>query len=59
MNNYKDDIKQQINNSISVKQNILESNVKDIEDVVNTIIAAFKDDKKVIWFGNGGSAAED
>lgn len=58
MNDYKEDIKQQINNSISVKQNVLESNVKDIEDVVNTIIAAFKDDKKVIWFGNGGSAAD-
>ncbi len=37
MNDYKDDIKQQINNSISVKQNVLGSNVKDIEDVVNTI----------------------
>jgi D-sedoheptulose 7-phosphate isomerase len=58
MNNYREDIEKQIRDSISVKKDVLNSNVKTINDIINKIITAYKNNKKVIWFGNGGSAAD-
>ena len=49
-----------INNSIEVKKEILKSDklTKSIEDAAETIIEAYKDKKKVLFCGNGGSAAD-
>jgi len=49
-----------INNSIKVKKYILRDNnlVKKIDLISQAIIKAYKSDKKVILFGNGGSAAD-
>ena len=53
-------ITQAIKNSIETKRKILER--KDVLDVIGKvaeeIIKAFKDDKKVLFCGNGGSAAD-
>jgi len=53
-------ITQAIKNSIGTKKKILEN--KDtlslIEKVTEEIVAAFKNDKKVLFCGNGGSAAD-
>ena len=53
-------IKDQIKESIQVKQLLLESKpVLDcIEKAAETIISAFRDNKKVLLAGNGGSAAD-
>ena len=53
-------IKQIIQSSISVKQNILENEVliKTVEDCVTAIATAFKNGNKVLFCGNGGSAAD-
>ena len=58
MKNFKNDITKQIEDSISVKKNVIKDNVETINEVINTIIAAYKNSKKIIWFGNGGSAAD-
>lgn len=58
MNNFKEDIQKQIHDSISVKQNVLNQNIDVINDAVNLILDTYKNNKKVIWFGNGGSAAD-
>lgn len=49
-----------INNSIEVKKNILRDNnlVEKIDLISQAIIKAYKSNKKVILFGNGGSAAD-
>jgi len=49
-----------INDSIEVKKNILRDNnsVKKIDLISQAIIKAYKSNKKVILFGNGGSAAD-
>jgi len=53
-------IKDQINESIQVKQLLLESKpvLNNIEKATETIISAFRDNKKVLLAGNGGSAAD-
>ncbi|MEX6690051.1 D-sedoheptulose 7-phosphate isomerase [Danxiaibacter flavus] len=53
-------IKSIINASIEVKQQIVkdEQMIRTIEDVVNKITSAFKNGKKVLFCGNGGSAAD-
>ena len=53
-------IKGIINASIEVKQQIVkdEQMIRTIEDVVNKITSAFKNGKKVLFCGNGGSAAD-
>jgi D-sedoheptulose 7-phosphate isomerase len=53
-------IKQAIQNSIQLKQNILENSelLSKISQVSQEIINAFKNDKKVLLCGNGGSAAD-
>lgn len=46
--------------SIDTKQRILSDDtlIQRIEEVTNTIAAAFSNDKKVLFCGNGGSAAD-
>lgn len=53
-------IKDRIIKSIKVKQDILKNNklIKNINKIARIIIDAYKKDKKVILFGNGGSAAD-
>lgn len=54
------DIKEIIDNSISVKQAILndEEIVSKIAEAVKIIVAAFQGGNKVLFCGNGGSAAD-
>jgi D-sedoheptulose 7-phosphate isomerase len=52
---YNLEIKKELDNSIEVKQNL---SIDDIDNVVSVIIEAYKNRKKIIWFGNGGSAAD-
>ena len=52
------DFKQIINDSINVKTKILENCVNDIESASEVLIKAVKDGKKILWCGNGGSAAD-
>jgi len=53
-------IKHAIQNSIQLKQNILENSelLSKISQVSQEIINAFKNDKKLLLCGNGGSAAD-
>ena len=52
------DFKQIINDSIDVKTKILENCVNDIESASELLIKAVKDGNKILWCGNGGSAAD-
>ena len=52
------DFKQIINDSINVKTKILENCVNDIESASEIMIKAVKDRNKILWCGNGGSAAD-
>jgi len=49
-----------INQTLRVKQNILKDNelIKNIDEIVKVIINAYKENKKLVLFGNGGSAAD-
>jgi D-sedoheptulose 7-phosphate isomerase len=55
-----EDIKKSLWSSVEVKRKILENEylLKVISDVSQEIINAFKNDKKVLLCGNGGSAAD-
>lgn len=44
--------------SIQVKQNACRANIETISVAAETIIKAFKNNRKVLFFGNGGSAAD-
>lgn len=57
---YQDKIKSILTNSISVKQAVLNDNtlLHTIETVVELIVATFKKGNKVLFCGNGGSAAD-
>ena len=52
------DFKQIINDSIDVKTKILQNCVNDIESASEILIKAVKDGNKILWCGNGGSAAD-
>ena len=56
----KNRIKEIVGNSISVKQQILgnEELVARIEKAVNAVIVSLQADKKILFCGNGGSAAD-
>jgi len=56
--NVKNEIKRQINESIALKKEIHDKYVDVIALIAEEIIKAYRMDKKVIWFGNGGSAAD-
>ena len=52
------DFKQIIIDSIDVKTKILQNCVNDIESASEILIKAVKDGNKILWCGNGGSAAD-
>jgi D-sedoheptulose 7-phosphate isomerase len=60
MGEYKDSIQRAISNSIKVKQGILadEKLIATIELVAREIILGYRNNKKVLLCGNGGSAAD-
>ena len=53
-------IRKAISESVSVKEKILndDSIIKTIENIVNTCVSTYKNDGKVLFCGNGGSAAD-
>ena len=57
---YKDKIIQIIENSIRIKEKIIknEKMLSTIEEIIKEIIKAFKNKKKILLCGNGGSAAD-
>ena len=54
----KDKIKTQIRHSIETKEGVLQSCVTDIAKSVQLILDSIKSNGKVLWCGNGGSAAD-
>jgi len=54
----KKDIIRILQDSILVKENTFQANINEIQQSVKEITKAFKKNKKVILFGNGGSAAD-
>jgi len=54
----RDEIRRQIQDSIAAKQEIYDKNIDEIAEIAKIIVKAYKNGKKVIWFGNGGSAAD-
>jgi len=55
---FQNEIRSTIEGSISVKEQVIQHNVDQINDVANTLITALNNDKKILWCGNGGSAAD-
>jgi D-sedoheptulose 7-phosphate isomerase len=55
-----DQIKTIIQSSIDVKSAVLQNEqiIKNVEEAVNTILTAFQNGNKVLFCGNGGSAAD-
>ena len=55
-----DTITRSIEESIATKQNILSDMafMSRIKDVANVMVKALKDGKRILWCGNGGSAAD-
>ena len=51
-------IKNQILESIEVKTNLLGSSLSDIEEAANIMIPSIRNKGKILWCGNGGSAAD-
>ena len=58
--NFKNEIRTQIEESIAPKKEIIDNDkyTDVINDTAGAIIVAYKKNKKVLWFGNGGSAAD-
>src|SRR5215831_13952076 len=44
--------------SITAKQQFLQENEESLERVIHILVHAFKEGKKLLLFGNGGSAAD-
>ena len=55
---FTDEIKTMVEQSIAVKEKVIEHNVDVISEVASVLINAFQNGKKVMWCGNGGSAAD-
>ncbi len=55
-----DILKQRLQSSIDLKKSLLNNTeiLQTVEAVVNDIITCYKNDGKVLWAGNGGSAAD-
>ena len=53
-------IKEAINDSIELKQRLLQDDrlIKVVEDVINECVNAFRNGNKILFCGNGGSAAD-
>jgi len=54
----KDAIVKAFDESVRVKQAFLRDNIETLVQVVDVIVAAFKNGNKLMLFGNGGSAAD-
>jgi len=54
----KEKIKSQISDSISVKESMLDLCVEDMESAACAMIRSLKNSGKILWCGNGGSAAD-
>ena len=54
----KNKITELLNESIEVKKKVVESLTDDIEKAVSAVVECYKNDGKLILFGNGGSAAD-
>ncbi len=54
----RDKIKDKLLESIQVKEELMRSSINQIIQIVNCIIECLKRGRKVIFFGNGGSAAD-
>ena len=54
----RDSIKSDIQESIKVKNDLIEKSIDDIEKAAKLIIRCVLNGKKVLWCGNGGSAAD-
>jgi D-sedoheptulose 7-phosphate isomerase len=54
----KDKILEAFDESIRVKQAFLRDNIEMLTQVIDLIVAAFKNGNKLLLFGNGGSAAD-
>ena len=52
------DIKKIINDSIDVKTKILQNCIDQIKSASEIMVKACKNHKKILWCGNGGSAAD-
>ncbi len=51
-------IRGRIEESIQVKQNLLNKCLPQIESAAKLLVEAYKRGNKAVWFGNGGSAAD-
>ena len=51
-------IKKQVEESILTKQLLIKSGLSDIEEAAVLLIDAINASKKILWCGNGGSAAD-
>ncbi len=51
-------IKEQISNSILVKEAMIESCIDDIKSAASLMIDSIRNGGKILWCGNGGSAAD-
>ncbi|MFA5772804.1 MAG: D-sedoheptulose 7-phosphate isomerase [Thermoplasmata archaeon] len=58
MRNKIDVVKKQLSESIETKKSFTPKNIETIAKISDAIVNAYKKGKKVIWFGNGGSAAD-
>jgi D-sedoheptulose 7-phosphate isomerase len=47
-----------IRRSIQTKEELLKTKLEEIARIAETVINAYRQGKKVFWFGNGGSAAD-
>ena len=54
----RDSIKSDIQESIKVKNDLIEKSIDDIEKAAKLIIRCVLNGGKVLWCGNGGSAAD-
>ncbi|MFH1455962.1 MAG: D-sedoheptulose 7-phosphate isomerase [archaeon] len=52
------DIHEYLKESIKVKQNVIENQMDKVEQITNMIIDTYKNNKKILVFGNGGSAGD-
>jgi len=51
-------IQQSVEESIEAKQHFFKTNIHHIESCANTLVAALKNGRKILLYGNGGSAAD-
>ncbi|OGO18310.1 MAG: phosphoheptose isomerase [Chloroflexi bacterium RBG_16_50_11] len=51
-------VKKHIEDSIDVKKQLSKTNSKTIAQIAEVMVRAYRKGNKVVWFGNGGSAAD-